>query len=367
MVFATRDRFKVDYVYSGSWTPDIRHIPPIEYRFPGSWSRCRDNPGFGRDQGFLVEKLTCEGGYISGDLHGNGFNIAEGECPTQRWPYVNAESIVAGIPSEPNPVMAAKVLASSNPSKPHVNMPVSIVELRELPLLVKTFGDNFFGTYLGYQFGVKPVVSDAINLFTFPVAVSRRMRELKRLQTKGFTCKKVQLDNQSYQNPPVFVGIDNKGENRFSCYGYETTSWTQKTWGYANWYLDEHDSPVGDDVLMQRALSSLRGTDNILSLSNLWELLPWTWALDYFGNVGDILSANNNTVGASNDGNACICITTVCRLDGYCSTHPQFVSPYRSTFTTKSRTQVPATLSASLPYLSGTQTAILASIGATRR
>lgn len=375
--FARRDRTRVDYVYDGTWTPDIRYIPPGRSIRNGGYSRCRDNPGVpglyeSRDQGLLIEKLTCEGGYLTGDLHGNGFRIATGECPTDRYPAVNASNIVMGSPSESNTVMASKVLASTNPSKAHVNLPLSIVELRDLPNLVRNYGAELFegglsSAFLSYQFGMKPVISDAQNMLKFPLAVERRMKVLKRLRDRGFTVRKVQLDNQSGDPVTTFVGIDHRTTiDGRSLYGYETSSWSQKTWGYATWHLDDHKSIIGDDKLMQRALASLRGVDNILSLSNLWELLPWTWLLDYFGNVGDILASNQNTVGASHGGYACICVHSIAKMN--CKPErPEFVPPYSSRFETKSRTQVPSILSANLPYLNGDQVSILASIGATRR
>lgn len=374
MVLFSRNRYRVDYVYEGRWSPDIRYIPFYEDSFVGGYSRCRDNPGLGPNQGFLVEKLSCSGGTLSGDLHGNGLNIAEGTLPTQRWPRVNASYVVTGTPSRPNPVMAAEVLSSTNPSKPRVNTWLSLVELRDFPKLFHNHWNDLIeggvgNAYLSYQFGAAPIIGDLKRMFVdFPTAVKRRMNVLKNLQEKGFTCRKVQLDSQSGSNPPLFVGLDNRGENRFSIYGYETTQWSQRTWGYANWYLDEHRSIYTDAELLGIAEKVLRGTyGSPASLSNLWELLPWSWLFDWFGNVGDILSANNNVVGAHNDGMAYICVHTIARMNGYSSTHPQFVDPFISRYETKSRTAVPAVLSAEVPFLNEGQLSILTAIGTTRK
>jgi hypothetical protein len=41
------------------------------------------------------------------------------------------------------------------------------------------------------------------------------------------------------------------------------------------------------------------GITNHGALETAWELTPWSWFIDWFSNVGDIVAATNNTVGCS--------------------------------------------------------------------
>jgi hypothetical protein len=97
----------------------------------------------------------------------------------------------------------------------------------------------------------------------------------------------------------------------------------------------------------------------------LWEALPWSWFIDYFGNIGDYLNANKNAVGASAT-NACY----MRQIDKEWSYGPFDIS-YATGFTckagsyketTKERFLGLATLTASMPMLSHKQLSTLSSI-----
>jgi hypothetical protein len=61
----------------------------------------------------------------------------------------------------------------------------------------------------------------------------------------------------------------------------ETTVWECGTFRY---YVPD----IGSDQWRQRAISALYGADLTPSLA--WELMPWSWLIDWFSSVGSIVS-----------------------------------------------------------------------------
>lgn len=54
----------------------------------------------------------------------------------------------------------------------------------------------------------------------------------------------------------------------------------------------------------------LLGLKTFQQVSNLWDALPWTWLIDYFSSVGDVLEANQGRHLVKPSG-GCIMTTTI--------------------------------------------------------
>jgi hypothetical protein len=295
-----------------------------------------------------------------------------------------SDTIFGHLPVDLSPWGATELMKRSNPSRPEVMLPVSIAELRELPSLVlhagrqlnpfgqpkkylsafKKVKNNLAEANLVWQFGWAPLLGDVNKLLTFTDIVDKRVAELKKLQASTGLRRRVKLgqgvstgkiDNRIIQSVNTTYYVDVEKE----------TSWLQ--WGTIRWKSDElfGASDAKIKALARKAVLGL-GTDPHSILSNAWELIPWSWLVDYFGNVGDYLQAHSNTVPATPTD---ICVMTTKSTTIRLKPRPHsWLSGGDATasYITKERDLRGAALAASLPLLSARQMSILGSLAVVR-
>jgi len=192
--------------------------------------------------------------------------------------------------------LAAKAIASVNPNRPQADLAVSLLELRELPELLRDAGRILHGSHhpvknaakanLMAQFGALPLISDVGKVLDFVNQVALREQHLLKLKTKGTRFKRT-LGSESWQATSTMNPFDPKVD----VYAYSKIkidiAANRKYWYtvranlLGNWTEREIRSFAVDGVF---------GLDTI-SASTLWELLPWSWLIDWFSNTGDILTA----------------------------------------------------------------------------
>lgn len=207
---------------------------------------------------------------------------------------------------------ATQVAARSNPSRPVVDLPVFLFELKDIPHMIKQAGDamhwlrkpakglknlptaeGLANANLAYQFGWEPLLSDLWKLFTFQEAYEKKRNHLMRLYSGIGLRRNVRLETLE----DVISGSFSHGVG----YGPQMNvgyTRTRKTtiWGSIRWKPTL--VPPGlrnptDSEIYRAAL----GLD--ISMSTVWEAIPWSWLIDWFTNAGDFLSAHRNTIPAS--------------------------------------------------------------------
>lgn len=264
--------------------------------------------------------------------------------------------------------MALKLIKDSNPNQPHVDVPGFLAELREFPKLVnrgtKEIVDHFknlrvskglASANLASQFGWNPLIGDLVKLVRFQDAVDQRIKFLDSVRDNGFVKVKRTLykgaTQASFVSPegiPVWYGR------------------TVKMSGYVSWYTDFLLPSDGSSMrkLAWRAIHGLNG----VSLSTAWNLMPWSWLIDWFSNVGDILESQRNDIPFQHTSPR---IMTHMKAQGH---HEQFqagihkISEGVFTHEQKSRHVTPLPgIQAQLPFLTNGQFSILASLALLRR
>jgi hypothetical protein len=100
--------------------------------------------------------------------------------------------------------------------------------------------------------------------------------------------------------------------------------------------------------------------------STIWELLPWSWAADYFFNLGDYLNSQRNGAGAIAQ-LGCVMAHSVTRQSQRVTSAVTFPGTITArggwfTYETKSRVLATAGLSTRVPFLSARQLVTLSSI-----
>ena len=259
---------------------------------------------------------------------------------------------------------ANDVLARSNPSRASVDLPYFFLELRELPELVMHIGKNNLKNSaranLTSEFGWETLVSDLKKLLDFQGAVNRRVSYLSNAFARGGIRVTGELRKGSYRSDPVKVNLSSPLKDMTTVKYAGAREWCSVSW------IPSEDISNGIPTLNEirsRAFYSVIG--NRVSAHLVWNLLPWTWLLDWFAHVGSFLQAKQNTVGFV-PGSSYVMRHYIRGTDHQLNTVPTFKGTVEQpVYIRESKTRIPydaSQLSASMPILTGEQIGILASL-----
>jgi len=230
----------------------------------------------------------------------------------QPWSQVEAETRVH----------YATGYARARPDRPEASVGQFLIELRDIPtipfrrgiqkfrslsqrtggnirwipkVLVRELLDfrNLGSEYLNGVFGWKPFVRDCQSMFKLWQKLDQRIAQLVRENGKSIRRKaQVKRESDTTQEPlktfgwayaNVRGGPPNWMFDGGSAYRV-TTSWSERVWfsGSFRYYVPD----IGSSLWTIRAKQALFGVLPTPEL--LWEVLPWSWLIDWFSNVGDI-------------------------------------------------------------------------------
>jgi hypothetical protein len=362
-----RERIREYAKVYGSYDSWPHWTPPVNYEVDRGSTLVQDNPGPpGYDQYFYVRSLEHEGGTLSGTINPGWEAVCSGNCPTDRYPLINASLGTTGFPDIDESEFALRIMKAGNPSTPLLDVPNFVYELKDIPQALRIAGRTLIGkganAYLSYQYGWAPLFRDMFKLDQFQSAYTARVKQLNNLRSRGFDVRKINLRHDSYLNPPQWVTADSSKHAIIDV--LEQWSAERRIWGYSRWIADDFAAQADDSDIQARARNSLLGVQ-ALGLATIWESLPWSWLIDWFANVGSILAANRNSVGATCSG-VYMCVNTIKRVKTIDTNRPDVFTPFESISNEKERRSLPYSLVGQLNYLSGTQFAILGSLGIQR-
>lgn len=270
---------------------------------------------------------------------------------------------------------AFEVKERTNPSRPHVSVPTIIGELKDIPSLVRKHGDSLLkrvaDSHLTWRWAVRPMLSDVWKMLIFLDAFEERARQIKNLSNAGKSSSRVGLGSTAVTTSLTDVVIESTLGEVITCGRTQTI--TTHTWGSCRWKTtDLSYIPVSKRHRNQLVNRLMYGITSYESLAATWELLPWSWFADWFFGIGDMISANNNTLQLTS-GSFCIMRTGTCRVDYHVKSKPAWVtcsSLPRPSLTVKKQRFVSALAVPPLPSLAPLVTAdkwlILASLFAVK-
>lgn len=175
--------------------------------------------------------------------------------------------------------------------------------IQEIPRFLKNALGNYraLGSeYLNVVFGWAPFVRDLQKMYNLWQTIDKRMAQLVRENGK-YIRRKATLTNDvtTTQTGQVYTFPYANVLGAPPTYATGTTAYTVTTrtidhmWfsGSFRYYIPD----VGSSLWTARAKAALFGALPTPEL--LWEVLPWSWLIDWFANVGDVLSnASTNAV-----------------------------------------------------------------------
>lgn len=267
-----------------------------------------------------------------------------------------------------NEVLATQMASRTSPSRAVIDLPTFIGELKDLPRLFQVQGSSIIkkaaGANLNVQFGWLPLIADLKDALNIVQAVHNRTRELEKFYRSGLR-RTVDLGNYSANATVANQVLCSQTYTDATCNLLIVTQ--EKVWGHIRWKPTTLP-PKGDDAMVKLALRAVLGLSVSSAAVTAWELMPWSWLIDYFSTAGDFLKAHRNTVPAVIDKCVIMSKTETTFATQNIQTQQGFTcSEGRVVKTRKTRYPAYPTLQAYLPYLSGRQVSILGSIIATRK
>jgi len=204
-----------------------------------------------------------------------------------------------------------QLLAKTNVSLPHVDLPSFLAELpefvsgvyamrlREIPKLVKEYGSNLMKAaaagHLTWRWAIKPMVSDIRTMLNFMDAVERRERVLENLLVSKSVKRKAGLGNSHVDFPETEVFLHSSTGATIKAKRKVTHS--SSMWGSVKWKLiGDGGIPTTEAGRRNAAYLQTLGITSRGALQALWEITPWSWFIDWFAGLGTILAATDNTI-----------------------------------------------------------------------
>lgn len=238
-----------------------------------------------------LNKIRTDRGIHDGRVNVTGGYYIYSNCPTGGAPFSSATSVSFSDTSS-----ASGLAADTNPSRPEVDLPVSIAELGDLPKLVWKTGSSLAKDLakanLSVEFGLKPLISDVKNLLDFQGHADRRLSELSSLTKHGGSHHHRVICDRTFTDPAVNAG--SLGVNH-------GTLWYQKGGMVRRWvcvrWVPDHDPRTSVPDKPSRAAAMRAVLGGTIDSSTVWNAMPWTWLIDWYADFGSYLAAKRNIVG----------------------------------------------------------------------
>lgn len=282
--------WKIENYVSTEETFSINHYPlNTKGDDGGPWMlfRSTDRPTFGTFDG------TDSGGNLNFD----------GQLTVQRpssWTYLAAPSDVSDSELDSNGTTA---IARTAPTNPAFDMSTALGELAQDGFPMVTGGSLFKervqaarsagGEYLNVEFGWLPLVRD---LQSFAKTVKDSHKILDQYRKGSDTKIRTAYDFSPSETTRTYIGGGFLSHPVLESSGQGTLSETHRSKAWFRGAFRYH-IPVADDVLGKfQQWSSM--SDHLLGWKvtpeTVWNIAPWSWAADWFGNTGDVLANVSN-------------------------------------------------------------------------
>jgi len=244
--------------------------------------------------------------------------IFDGERPGRKvvgWPAAGMDA--PSLRDEPHPydllAWRTQLFERANIARTEVNIPNLIGESRQLiglipdllrlasrrglpparPKHVQLSTGAVGAANLTYHWGIAPMISDLRKVLHFANAVEQRMQQLEKMQERGYSRVSTQILVDAEELNSESLVISDLGLNSFIT-AKHNDSIARRVWATGRLYpgsFTRFDNMNEVRKQLNRAMNGL----TVGGVSEaLWELIPWSWLIDWFVDIGGYLSAVNN-------------------------------------------------------------------------
>lgn len=206
--------------------------------------------------------------------------------------------------------LAWATMARTNPNTPEVEVPSFVGELKDFLSLIQSRGAGLIRQaaqgYIAWRWVIRPLWSDMQKLLAFQKAVNRRAEMLHNLQSGKEIRKRVKLRDRVTESSPSNVTIHSTG---VILSGKTRVISSERVWGTATWKIAgttrlpqlgwlENEKFLNGLAAGTTDINPFKGGLNLSPdvLVTAWELMPWSWLIDWCTSYGDILRATRNAI-----------------------------------------------------------------------
>lgn len=273
---STIDQSNLAWESLGATNPNVAHVS-----LPAYWAELKDLPSLWRTWG---SKAVARSGELFDDLLRS---------------------------SDRNDQQFLKLLSGLNPAKASALQRATVNRfVRKMVSLAgrtsASHADDVSGNatafapkaFIWYRWGWNPLVNDIRAMFNFTEAVQRRLVWLSNLQSgKRVLKRRATLRNSSDYDSPTTVQIKSNGA---FIQARRTCIYTEKVWCTVQWKLTTDTNIAGVGLFMDplwiKAHQLTYGITSHDALGALWQIMPWSWFVDWFLKISTIIDATNNTI-----------------------------------------------------------------------
>lgn len=240
---------------------------------------------------------------------------------------------------------------------------------------------NLGSEHLNIEFGIKPLISDLQKFVEAAQKSDKILEQLERdsgkMVRRRYTFPPDIIEDKEVVQTGMFPSTNLYGSRSTSMVGKGTlttrTKTTRKVWfsGAFTYYLP----PKGTWMRTLSEIDKLYGVE--ITPDTIWQLTPWSWAIDWFSNTGDVIK---NVSNFASDGLVLRYGYVMCETKrevtqtwdgGVYYTYGGALSPLRlvdkfSVIAKQRRAATPFGFGLNLSALTGRQAAIVAALGMSR-
>lgn len=257
----------------------------------------------GGDNPATSSHITRRGGIVNGRWKGGNWDDPNGRLEYVQWtnwPITNYYNTIPGhleVPNVPSDAWVATEVASrTNPSRPSVSIPAAIAELKHLPKELSSRAlRRRNDSVVNFNFGWDPLFRDIIKTFNLAGDIERRIKVLNRLSSGSSSAQLTVFSGCVIQSSSTSVTVSYDYSRAIRELGRRVTT-RYDIRGTARWRPSFDISPLSDDDKWRLAVRILTGLEPQALFSTVYQLVPWSWLVDYFSNLGDLISLTNNSV-----------------------------------------------------------------------
>jgi hypothetical protein len=202
-----------------------------------------------------------------------------------------------------------KALANMNPNRPTVDLPLFLYELKDFPRMLRDAGHllkvineggmklvkqlhprEVANAHLAYSFGWAPLVSDLLSLFNLSKSIEDRKAYFRSLERGTRVRRGLRRGEIARSISSNGYAIAASGEIDLMA----DVQFTEKlrVWFTANAKLMTKLPDASE--LQSLTEETVLGLN--VSAATFWEAIPWSWLIDYFANIGDLMAATRGNI-----------------------------------------------------------------------
>ncbi len=220
----------------------------------------------------------------------------------------DSSSTIASVDLSDLETYGATAVARFSPLNPGANLAQTLGELANdgIPLLGQAaslfkrlkFLRGLGDAYLNAAFGWAPLLNDIRDLYAQHKAMDSRIRQIIRDNGKGIRRRgTIDSDQSSSLDIPISIAGNTIYMGEYGSGGWEAdnvepgitvrSKFSERIWfsGRFRYYIPFDDKP--EWLWTKDAVRALYGAN--VTPEVLWNLLPWSWLVDWFANVGDVV------------------------------------------------------------------------------